>query len=165
MIKEKIIFLDRDGTLIDEPEDKQVDSLEKLIFLPNIIPALLKLKDAGFTFIMVTNQNGIGSESFPTEDFEIPHQKMMDIFASQGITFDDVRICPHFAADNCGCRKPKPGLIQKYVDDTNYKLDTCYFIGDRDTDVELGNYMGAKGIRIGNKGTETWDDIVNYILT
>lgn len=161
----KTLFIDRDGTLIHEPEDRQVDSLEKLQLMPGVIPALLQLKVAGYHFVIVTNQNGVGRDSFPEADFWLPQKKMIDLFKSQGIEFADVRMCPHFASDNCECRKPKLGLVLDYVTQRSFDPENSYVIGDRDTDVQLAKNMGIKGLRLTHPGSETWTEIVNQIIS
>jgi imidazoleglycerol-phosphate dehydratase/histidinol-phosphatase len=97
----KVLFVDRDGTLVEEPSDEQVDSLEKIRFLPGVFAALTELQAAGFRLAMVTNQDGLGTDSFPTEHFELPQRFILDAFASQGITFDAIFICPHKKSDGC----------------------------------------------------------------
>ncbi|MEE9452282.1 MAG: bifunctional histidinol-phosphatase/imidazoleglycerol-phosphate dehydratase HisB [Gammaproteobacteria bacterium] len=160
----KTLFIDRDGTLIIEPEDKQVDSCEKLGFIPDVMQALLQLQAAGFSLVIVTNQNGIGSKSFPEDDFWRPQNKMMDIFTSQGITFSDVLVCPHLAEDHCECRKPKTGMVKDYITERKFDLDHSYVIGDRETDLQLAQNMGIRGYRIGAEGSETWSQITRQLL-
>ena len=110
-MKTKVLFLDRDGTLNVEPDDNQVDELAKIRLVRGVMPALLALREAGYRFVMVSNQDGLGTESFPQEQFETCHQHILAMFESQGIGFDEIFICPHFEADRCDCRKPKAALL------------------------------------------------------
>jgi len=165
MSGKKILFIDRDGTIITEPPDQQIDSLQKLALLPDVIPALVKLRDAGFTFVMVSNQDGRGTASFPEETFREPHDFLQRLLASQGIRFEAEFICPHFAKDNCECRKPKIGLLKDYLRDTQMDKANSYVIGDRDTDLELARNLGITGLRVRVDGTrdETWPAIVDRL--
>lgn len=144
----KYLFIDRDGTLVYEPEDYQVDALSKIKFLPRVIPALLHLQDLGYSLIMVSNQDGLGTESFPLDTFTPAHEFILNTLESQGISFEQVLICPHKPEDNCACRKPKLGLVQAYMDDLNWDREHSYFIGDRDTDMQMAQNMGITGLRV-----------------
>ena len=132
----KILFLDRDGTLIEEPDDFQIDSLAKFRLVPGVIPALLKLKAAGYEFVMVSNQDGLGTPGFPRETFTGPHELMMQVFASQGIVFREVLIDESFPHQNLPTRKPGIGLAMHYLRDRSIDLDGSAMVGDRDTDIE-----------------------------
>lgn len=164
MQKQNVLFIDRDGTLIDEPKtDFQIDSLEKLKLEPNVIPALLTLQQAGYRLVMVSNQDGLGTDSFPQADFDKPHNAMMQIFNSQGIQFDDVLICPHKPEDGCECRKPKLRLLKKYTKKGVLDKQHSYVIGDRVTDIQLAENLGVTGLQYHPKKL-TWDLIVEKIL-
>ncbi|MCL2309168.1 MAG: bifunctional histidinol-phosphatase/imidazoleglycerol-phosphate dehydratase HisB [Proteobacteria bacterium] len=159
----KILFIDRDGTLILEPsEDKQVDRLDKLAFEEGVIPALLTLQQAGYRLVMVSNQDGLGSARFPQEAFDAPHRLMMQVFNSQGVRFDDVLICPHFPEDNCECRKPRTKLLQTYLDDAGWAREASYVIGDRETDMQLAANLGIGGLRY-QPGVLGWAEIVRRL--
>ena len=159
---EKILFIDRDGTLIEEPHDNQVDALEKIRLVKGVIPALLSLRDAGYIFVMVSNQDGLGTSAFPTEDFTPAHQHVLDIFSSQGITFDEVFICPHTAEDQCECRKPRTGLLTAYLASHQLDLEASAVIGDRDTDIEMADKIGIQGFRIPDLN---WAQIENALCS
>ena len=145
----KILFIDRDGTLIEEPDDCQVDSLSKVALLPGVIPALLRLIDSGYRLVMVSNQDGLGTAAFPEQDFARCQQWLLQLLESQGIAFDEVFICPHTPGDACDCRKPRSGLLTRYLAETPLDLPRCAVIGDRETDLQLAANIGVDGIRVG----------------
>ncbi len=144
----KALFIDRDGTIILEPPvDFQVDSLEKLAFRTGAITAMKQLSGLDFELVMATNQDGLGTESFPEETFHPAHNKMLDILASEGVTFDDQLIDRTFEHENAETRKPRTGMFTKYLSG-EYDLSGSYVIGDRITDIILAKNLGAKGLYI-----------------
>lgn len=166
----KYAFLDRDGAIIYEPKPEdtkegeipyQIDSLEKLKILDGVIDGLKSLIADGYKLIMVSNQNGIGSASFPTEKFEVPQKKLMEIFAENGIYFEDIFICPHFAAENCNCRKPKTGLVDAFFENNDIDMENSFMYGDRETDREFALNLGLKFIKAESNGRF----VVNMPLT
>ncbi len=163
MSKRKLLFIDRDGTLINEPADQQIDCLTKLAFEPDVIPSLLALKKAGYGFVMVSNQDGLGTDSLPQEKFDPPHDLMMNILLSQGIAFEDVHICPHLPEDKCKCRKPQVGLLYDYLRDDSLDRAGSAVIGDRETDLQLAENLGVQGILYGQQ--HSWSDIVRELTT
>lgn len=172
----KALFIDRDGTLVTEPEDEQVDSLEKLEFLPKVFRNMHFIaKNLDYELVMVTNQDGLGTDSFPEDTFWPTHNRILKAFENEGVIFNDVLIDRHFPEDNAPTRKPGTGMMGKYMDG-RYDLANSFVIGDRLTDIELAKNLGAKGILINDgslknelksKGldqyctliTSDWDDI------
>jgi imidazoleglycerol-phosphate dehydratase/histidinol-phosphatase len=165
MTPQRVLFIDRDGTLIEEPADEQVDSLAKLRLLPGVIPALLALRDAGFRFVLVSNQNGLGTPSFPEPSFREPQEFLRALLASQGISFDAEYFCPHRAEDDCDCRKPRTGLLRDYLTKQLIDREQSYVIGDRDSDLELAANLGVGGIRLRKDGNrdETWESVAHRL--
>ncbi|MGH8297768.1 MAG: bifunctional histidinol-phosphatase/imidazoleglycerol-phosphate dehydratase HisB [Steroidobacteraceae bacterium] len=159
------LFIDRDGTLVEEPPDEQVDSLEKVRFMPGVFAALTDLKRQGYRLVMVTNQDGLGTDSFPQPAFEQPQQFILATLRSQGIDFDAVFVCPHFKTDGCGCRKPNTGLVADYIRASGVDLSCSAVVGDRDTDLEFAANLGVRGVRVRHQGTpdETWAEVVRTL--
>lgn len=167
----KVLFIDRDGTLIMEPPlDFQVDSLEKLEFYPMVIQNLAKIyKELDYELVMVTNQDGLGTEAFPDEDFIKPHEKMVKSLQNEGIIFSDILIDKSFEEDNSPNRKPRTGMLQKYIYG-DYDLLNSYVIGDRMTDIELAANLGCKSIFVSNNQaveadliTSSWSEIYQFL--
>ena len=147
----KILFVDRDGTLALEPENYQLDSFDKLIFYPGVFNSLGKIsRELDFELVMVTNQDGLGTPSFPENTFWPTHRFLLKCFENEEIIFDDIYIDKSLPSDNAPTRKPGIGLLKKYINNKNYDLENSYVIGDRLTDMELALNLGAKGIFISN---------------
>jgi len=156
----KILFIDRDGTLALEPSDYQLDSLEKLIFYPEVFMYLGKIaREMNFELVMVTNQDGLGTDSFPENTFLPTHNFLLKSFKNEGVVFDEILIDKSFPEDNLPTRKPKTGLLNKYLDAKKYDLKNSFVIGDRLTDMELALNLGSKGIYLFNKDMSELDQL------
>ncbi|MBI1804977.1 MAG: bifunctional histidinol-phosphatase/imidazoleglycerol-phosphate dehydratase HisB [Ignavibacteriae bacterium] len=144
----KVVFVDRDGTIIREPAGKQIDSLEKLEFIPGIIRGLKLLVDSGFTLVMVSNQDGLGTKQYPQKAFALVQKKILSLLEGEEITFEKIVICPHLRTENCRCRKPKTGLVESYMKKHAIDRGHSFVLGDRLTDVEFANNLGVHAIRL-----------------
>ncbi len=141
----KVAFIDRDGTLIYEPPDtKQVDSVEKLQILPGVISSLTTLTNQGYKLVMASNQDGLGTKSFPDKAFREVQSKLIKDLGQNGIIFDEIFICPHFERDKCGCRKPKIGLLKKFLRQNFIDFEKSFAVGDRDSDKKFAQNIGIK---------------------
>ncbi len=161
----KVLFIDRDGTLIEEPDDFQVDAIAKVRLVDGVIPALLELAQHGYRFVMVSNQDGLGSEAFAQAEFDAAHDFTLHLFCSQGISFDEVFICPHLPADDCACRKPRTGLLTRYLAATNIDLLRSAVVGDRQSDMQLAERIGVPGLLLKSNCADalTWQQIVERL--
>ncbi len=182
-MKKRVLFIDRDGTLVKEPPvDYQLDSLEKLEFYPKVMRNLAFIrKHMDFEFVMVTNQDGLGTASFPEETFWPAQEMILKTLAGEGIVFNDILIDPSMPEENSPNRKPRTGMLKKYMSD-EYDLENSYVIGDRLTDIELAKNLEAKGIWLHTKEgaeaellkypcnlwpvltTDNWDKITEFIF-
>lgn len=165
MKKQKVLFIDRDGTLIEEPEDEQIDSFEKLKFVPGVFKNLGFIRSKlDFKFVMVSNQDGLGTESFPEETFWPVHNFILQTLEGEGITFDDQLIDRHFPEDNSPMRKPGTGMLEEeYLGNEKYDIAGSFVIGDRDSDAELARNIGCKSLILGRDGM-TWDKIAELLF-
>jgi len=158
----KILFVDRDGVLIEEPADEQIDSYGKFRLIEGVIPALSRLRDAGFEFVMVSNQDGLGTASYPRAAFEGPQRLLLQILASQGIDFREILIDEHFPEDNSPNRKPGIGMVMHYLRDRSIDLDASAMVGDRETDMQFAANLGVRGLRLGAEYAN-WSDVAHAL--
>lgn len=158
----KLLFVDRDGTLIAEPADEQVDSYGKFRLLPGVISSLARFVDAGYALVMVSNQDGLGSETFPHADFDGPQQLLIDVLGSEGIRFREILIDPHRECDAVPTRKPGVGMVRHYLGAGAMDRERSLVIGDRDSDMEFAANMGIRGVKIGTDGD--WPAIARRLL-
>ena len=166
----KVLFIDRDGTLVIEPPiDYQLDSLEKLEFYPGVFQGLSKIvAELDYELVMVTNQDGLGTSSFPEDTFWPAHNKMLQAFKNEGIEFSEILIDRSFPEENAPTRKPNTGLLNKYIFG-DYDLENSYVIGDRATDIELAKNLKSKSVFIGDNNematfsTANWNEIYQFL--
>jgi len=176
----KILFVDRDGTLIIEPKDKQIDSFDKLVFYPEVITYLRKISlELDYELVLVTNQDGLGTKSFPENTFWPTHNLMLKIFNSEGVIFSDILIDKSLPKENAPTRKPRTGMLKKYIKNSNYDLKNSFVIGDRDSDMILAKNLGSKGIYINRENSKndhqsdtesmillksnSWEEVYKYL--
>lgn len=164
-MKKRALFIDRDGTIIVEPPvTEQVNTLEELEFLPGAIRNLYFIaRNLDFELVMVTNQDGLGTPAYPMENFEKVQGKMLQILEGEGVVFNDIKIDKSRPEDGLPTRKPGTGMLTAYMDGS-YDLSSCYVIGDRETDEQLAENLGAKAIRIGSDRFPDWDKICEYLF-
>lgn len=160
----KILFIDRDGTIIREPADEQIDSFDKLRFVPGVIRNLAFIREKlDFRFVMVSNQDGLGTPSFPEDTFWPVHNFILQTLEDEGITFDDILIDPHFPEDNAPTRKPNTGMVEKYINDSEYDITNSYVIGDRDTDRTFARNIGCKSLILSDENM-SWNKIAELLF-
>lgn len=160
----RVLFIDRDGTLVLEPENYQLDSLTKLEFYPKVFQFLSKIaKELDFELAMVTNQDGLGTESFPEETFWPTQNFILKSFENEGVTFDEIFIDKSFPEENAPTRKPRTGMLTKYLNNSDYDLENSFVIGDRITDVELAKNLGSKAIFIKNEANLGGNEIATSL--
>ena len=161
----RALFIDRDGTLIVEPPvTEQVNSLDELEFLPGVFRNLYFLRQkTDFELVIVSNQDGLGTDAYPQEVFDKVQAKMLQTFKGEGIEFNDILIDKSFKEDNLPTRKPGTGMLTIYMQG-DYDMAQCYVIGDRATDAELASNLGCKSIIIGSEQFPTWDKVAEVIF-
>ena len=163
MSKRTILFVDRDGCLVEGPADQQIDRFQKLALLPGVIAALQRFVAAGYELVMVTNQDGLGTDSFPEEDFSGPHELLLGILASQGIRFREVLIDRSFAHEGLDTRKPGVGLARHYLADDSWSRAASAMVGDRESDLQFAANLGVRGCRVGPQGAG-WEALAHELL-
>jgi imidazoleglycerol-phosphate dehydratase/histidinol-phosphatase len=159
----KLLFVDRDGCLIEEPADEQIDSYEKLALLPGVIGALQRFVGAGYELVLVSNQDGLGTASFPEADFAGPHELLLRILASQGIAFSEVLIDRSFAHEGLDTRKPGTGMLRHYLADDGWSRASSLMVGDRPSDLQLAANLGVRGLQVGADGLD-WPALAHLWL-
>ena len=160
----RLLFIDRDGTLIEEPADEQIDAFEKLKFTKGVFRNLHFIREhTDFEFVMVSNQDGLGTKAFPEDTFWPVHKFILQTLEGEGITFNEILIDPHFPEDNAPTRKPNTGLVEKYMNNPEYDIANSYVIGDRETDRKFAENIGCKALILSDEGM-SWDKICELLF-
>ena len=160
----RLLFIDRDGTLIEEPADEQIDDFGKLKFTKGVFRNLNFIRQhTDFEFVMVSNQDGLGTDAFPEDTFWPVHNFILQTLEGEGISFDEILIDPHFPEDNAPTRKPNTGLVEKYMNDPTYDIANSYVIGDRETDRKFAENIGCKSLILSDEGM-SWDKISELLF-
>ena len=160
----RLLFIDRDGTLIEEPADEQIDDFAKLKFTKGVFRNLNFIRQhTDFEFVMVSNQDGLGTDAFPEDTFWPVHNFILQTLEGEGISFDEILIDPHFPEDNAPTRKPNTGLVEKYMKDPDYDIANSYVIGDRETDRQFAENIGCKSLILSDEGM-SWDKISELLF-
>ena len=160
----RLLFIDRDGTLIEEPADEQIDAFEKLKFTKGLFRNLHFIREhTDFEFVMVSNQDGLGTKAFPEDTFWPVHKFILQTLEGEGITFNEILIDPHFPEDNAPTRKPNTGLVEKYMNNPEYDIANSYVIGDRETDRKFAENIGCKALILSDEGM-SWDKICELLF-
>ena len=163
-MKKRILFIDRDGTLIHEPADEQIDDFSKLRLVEGVFQHLGFIRrNLDFHFVMVSNQDGLGTPSFPEETFWPVHNFILQTLQGEGITFDEILIDRHFPEDNAPTRKPGTAMVSKYIDTPEYDIQNSYVIGDRDTDAQFAANIGCKSLILGREAVD-WQKIAELLF-
>lgn len=162
----KLLLMSRDGTLIDEPAEGRVDTVEKVRLVPGVVPALLELSRAGFELVIVSNQEGLGTPDYPLERFNQVQSFIEALFASQGIVFQQVLLCPHDSGGGCDCRKPAVGLVREYLRGNRIDREQSFMVGDRDSDLQFAENIGIRAFKLDAQSTPdiAWSDVRHRIL-
>ncbi|MBQ9649279.1 MAG: bifunctional histidinol-phosphatase/imidazoleglycerol-phosphate dehydratase HisB [Prevotella sp.] len=160
----RVLFIDRDGTLIEEPADEQIDAFEKLKFVPGVFRNLTFIREKlDFEFVMVSNQDGLGTDAFPEDTFWPVQNFILQTLEGEGITFDEILIDPHFPEDNAPTRKPGTGMVEKYINNPTYDITNSYVIGDRETDRSFARNIGCKSLILSDEGM-SWNKIAEILF-
>ncbi len=162
MSARKLLFVDRDGCLIEEPADEQVDCYEKLALMPGVITALQRIVAAGYELVMVSNQDGLGTPAFPEAAFAGPQRLLLQVFESQGIRFREVLVDRSFAHEGRDTRKPGVGLARHYLADDGWSRAASAMVGDRETDMQFAANLGVRGLRVGPQGL-SWAEVAHRL--